>query len=80
LGGVIREGMALTGVGLTIGFLASLAVTGVLRSLLIGISVHDPMTFGVLAMVLATVTLAACWIPAIRGARVPPADALRAGG
>jgi putative ABC transport system permease protein len=80
LGGVIREGMVLTGAGLSIGFLASLAATGVLRSLLIGISVRDPMTFGVLAVVLATVTLAACGIPAVRGARLPPADTLRGGG
>ena len=80
VGAVLREGMALTGAGLSIGFLASLAATGVLRSLLIGISVRDPVTFGVLAALLATVTLAACGIPAVRGSRVAPAEALRGGG
>jgi ABC-type lipoprotein release transport system permease subunit len=35
------------------------------------------MTFGVLALVLAIVTLAACWIPATRAASVPPAGAMR---
>ena len=75
--GVLREGMILTGAGLAIGFILSLGVTGVLRSLLIGVSARDPMTFGALALVLATVTLAACWIPAARAASVPPAGAMR---
>jgi putative ABC transport system permease protein len=77
LRGVLREGMILTGAGLAIGFTLSLGVTGVLRSLLIGVSARDPATFAGLALILATVTLVACWIPAARAASVPPAGAMR---
>ncbi len=65
--------------GHEIGFALSLAATSVLRTLLVGVSARDPMTFGVLALILAAVTLAACWIPAARAARVPPAQAMRVG-
>jgi predicted permease len=77
LRGVLREGMLLTAVGLVVGFVISLLVTGVLRSLLIGVGTHDPVTFGALAALLAAVTLIACWIPAQRAARVSPAGAMR---
>ena len=77
LRGVLREGMILTGAGLAIGLVLSLGVTSVLRSLLIGVSARDPATFAGLALVLALVTLAACWIPAARAASVPPAGAMR---
>jgi predicted permease len=77
LRGVLREGMLLAAAGLMIGFILSLGVMGVLRSLLVGVSARDPVTFGGLALLLATVTLAACWIPAARAAGVPPAGAMR---
>ncbi|HTD59329.1 MAG TPA: ABC transporter permease [Gemmatimonadaceae bacterium] len=77
---VIREGMVLTGAGLAIGLVLSFAATGVLRSLLIGVSARDPATFGALAGLLAAVTLIACWVPAAHAARVPPATSIRAGG
>jgi ABC-type antimicrobial peptide transport system permease subunit len=74
---VIREGMVLAGAGLAVGAAASLAVAGVLRSLLVGVSARDPVTFVGLAALLAGVTLVACWIPASYAARVPPASAIR---
>jgi predicted permease len=79
LRGVIREGMVLAGAGLTIGVLAAFAVAGVLRSLLIGVSSHDPVTFGALGALLVLVTLVACLIPASRAARTAPASAIRDG-
>ncbi len=77
LRGVLREGMFLATIGLSVGFALSFLVTGVLGSLLIGISARDPVTFGGLAALLTLVTLVACWIPAARAARVPPASAMR---
>ena len=69
--------MRLTGVGLAVGFVLSLGVTGVLRSLLIGVGARDPATFGALAALLALVTLVACGIPAWHAARVSPTRAMR---
>src|SRR5581483_427608 len=74
---VLREGMTLSAIGLAVGFTLSLLVTGVLRSLLIGISARDPVTFGGLAAILTLVTLVACWIPAARASHVAPASAMR---
>jgi ABC-type antimicrobial peptide transport system permease subunit len=79
LRGVVREGMALAAAGLALGFVISLGVGGVLRSLLIGVGTHDPLTFGALGALLAVVTLVACWIPASQAARLAPVTAIRGG-
>jgi ABC-type lipoprotein release transport system permease subunit len=44
---------------------------------LYGVSMTDPLTFAVIAALLITVALAACWLPARRAARVDPLSALR---
>jgi putative ABC transport system permease protein len=69
--------MALAGAGLAIGLAGSLALTGLMSALLFGVSARDPLTLGVSAVLLACVSLLACWIPARRAARVDPAIALR---
>jgi predicted permease len=74
---VIRRGMRLTLMGLAIGFVGALALTRLLGSLLFGISPRDPMTLAVVAGVLSTVALLACYIPARRAAAVDPMVALR---
>jgi ABC-type lipoprotein release transport system permease subunit len=48
-----------------------------LRSLLYEISPADPLSFAVVPILLATVTLLACWLPARRAAKVNPMVALR---
>ncbi len=75
---VVRRGMLLTAAGLAVGVALALAATRILRSLLIGVSPQDPVTYITLAAGLAVVTLAACLVPAWRAARIPPAGAIRA--
>jgi putative ABC transport system permease protein len=77
LGMVIRRGMQLTLIGLAIGVAGALALTRLLASLLFGISPRDPVTLIVVAAVLSTVALLACYIPARRAAAVDPLVALR---
>jgi len=77
LGMVIRRGMRLTLMGLAIGAAGALALTRLLGSLLFGISPRDPVTLVVVAAVLSSVALLACYIPARRAAGVDPMVALR---
>lgn len=74
---VIRQGMTLALLGLTVGVPAAWALTRLMSSLLFEISPHDPLTFGVVASVLVAVAFAACYIPARRATRVDPMVALR---
>lgn len=74
---VIREGMLLAGAGIVAGIGGALALGRVLQSLLFEIRPTDPATFVGVAMLLALVTLAACWIPARRAMKVDPMVALR---
>jgi putative ABC transport system permease protein len=74
---VLRQGLAIACAGGVVGLLGALAATRVLRSLLYGVAPSDPATFAaIVALVLATV-LVACWTPARRASRVPPAEVLR---
>lgn len=74
---VLRQGMGLILAGVTIGLLAGLAVARLLSGLLFEIQPHDPPTFGSVTLLLSTVALVACWLPARRAARVQPMVALR---
>ena len=75
---VLGEGGLLLATGVVFGVAGALVATRVLRGMLFGITPHDPATLGGVAMLLAAVGLAACWLPAERAARVDPAVALRA--
>ncbi|MFZ0333949.1 MAG: ABC transporter permease [Candidatus Acidiferrales bacterium] len=74
---VIREGMLLAAAGIIGGIAGALALGRVLQSLLFEVKPTDPATLISVAVVLALVALAACYIPARRAMRVDPMVALR---
>jgi putative ABC transport system permease protein len=75
---VLKRGLLQLAVGLTIGLGAALALSQVMRGVLVQISTTDPATFTVITVVLTIVSIAACLLPARRATRVDPVVALRA--
>ncbi|MGB8475958.1 MAG: ABC transporter permease [Candidatus Acidiferrum sp.] len=74
---ILKEGMAITIVGLGVGLAGTLALSSILKSQLFGVTATDPLTFLGVALALAVVALVACYLPARRATRVDPLVALR---
>src|SRR3989441_7059346 len=74
---ILGQGLWTTGIGMAIGVAGSFALSRTMHSLLFEVSAADPITLVWSALLLATVSLLACWIPARRAMRVDPMVALR---
>ncbi len=74
---VLRQGLALTGIGIAIGLGIALVLGRFTASLLYGTSGTDVLTFVVVSGVLLATAAVAIFIPAVRAARVEPTVALR---
>jgi predicted permease len=74
---VIREGLALTSIGVAIGVVGALVAGQVLSTLLYDVSARDPLTLIGVVVALAAVATIASWLPARRAARVDPLVAMR---
>jgi putative ABC transport system permease protein len=74
---ILGHTLKLTIMGIALGALASLGLTRFLRSLLFGVSAHDPAILAGVSCLLMAVALAAAYVPAQRAVRVDPLAALR---
>lgn len=74
---VLRSGMSLVVIGLSIGLAGAFALTRLMSTLLFEISPTDPFTFVAVAVCVIFATLLACYFPARRAAKVDPLVALR---
>jgi predicted permease len=74
---VLAQGLGVAAAGVGVGLLAAFALTGLLSRMLFHTSPADPLTYGAVALLFLTVSLAATAIPAWRAARVDPLRALR---
>jgi predicted permease len=73
---ILASGLSLAATGMAIGIAGSFALTPLVRSMLIGVSPWDPVTFVVIATVMLVVTVLASLVPASRATHVQPMDAL----
>ena len=77
LGLVTRDGGRLALIGVGLGFGAALGLSRLLEGLLFNVAPRDPVTLSLAAVLLGSVALVACLVPAWRAARVDPIEALR---
>jgi ABC-type antimicrobial peptide transport system permease subunit len=75
---VMRQGLAVAGVGIVLGLAGAAASTRLIASWLYGITPLDPRTFALSAFGMLVVAAAASYLPARRASRVDPIVALRA--
>jgi predicted permease len=74
---VVLEGMRPTLIGVVVGLAGALTLGSVLQKLIFGVKATDPLTFGAVSLLLATVAFLASAIPAYRASKVEPLKALR---
>jgi putative ABC transport system permease protein len=74
---IMGHGALLSLAGIAIGLAAAFAMTGVMSSLLFGVTTRDPLTFAAMPLLLVTVALIASYIPARRSTKIEPMSGLR---
>jgi predicted permease len=75
---ILKQGMFLACIGSFCGLLIAFGGARMMKNLLYGVSASDPITFTCVALLLLSIALLACWVPARRASRVEPMIALRA--
>jgi predicted permease len=76
---VLREGGLLLALGLAVGVVGSLMLARFIEGLLYGVPSRDPVTLAAVVVLMVSIGLVACWVPAARASRIDPVEALRAG-
>jgi putative ABC transport system permease protein len=74
---ILGQGLWLTAIGLALGLAGAVVLTRTLAGLVYGVGTLDPLTFALVPVLLCTVALLACLVPAIRAASVDPITTLR---
>jgi predicted permease len=74
---ILGQGARLAVIGVALGLVAAAGLTRLMTVILYGVSAIDPLTFAAVAIMLLSVALAACYIPARRAMKVDPMVALR---
>jgi putative ABC transport system permease protein len=75
---ILGEGGVLLVTGLALGMVGAVLAARVIQGLLFGVAPYDPVTLGLVAATMAAIGIVACWIPALRAARIDPAITMRA--
>jgi predicted permease len=75
---VLRQGLAMTTLGVIVGLGGAVVATRAVTTLLFNVSALDPITYAGVVALLFGVSVVACWIPASRASRVDPSTTLRA--
>jgi predicted permease len=74
---IMKQGLQVTALGVTIGLAGALAVNRLIASLLFGVQATDPVTIGSVIATIAAVAVVAGWLPAWRASRLDPNLVLR---
>ena len=74
---ILRQGLVLTLIGITLGVAGALALTRVMSGMLFGVEATDPLVFVLIVVLLTVVSVIACYLPARKATRVDPVIALR---
>ena len=74
---IVRGALIPVGLGLGVGLIVAFGVTRLISNFMFGIAPTDPLTFVIVPLALASVALAAAYIPARRATSINPTEALR---
>jgi predicted permease len=74
---IVRQAMTLVAIGVLVGLVGAYYATGELSTQLFGVTATDPLTFAVVPLLLATIALAASYLPSRTAARIDPQQALK---
>jgi putative ABC transport system permease protein len=75
---ILRQGAAMTGIGVLLGLAGAFVATRLLQSLLFGTTPVDPVTYATVVAIFAVVSALASIVPAARAVAIDPAITLRA--